>query len=81
MYPEKLGELVPEFLAAIPDDPYSEHGFVYKRGDDPAAKGGYTLYSVGDDGEDNGGTRAEHEFDALTRTGKGTDFVFMPRTK
>lgn len=77
-YPEKLGELVPEFLAAVPDDPYSEHGFVYKRGDNPAAKGAYTLYSVGDDGQDNGGTRAEHEFDALIRTGKGTDFVFMP---
>lgn len=81
MYPERLGELVPEFLAAVPDDPYSEHGFVYKRGDNPAAKGGYTLYSVGDDGEDNGGTRAEHEFDALTPTGKGTDFVFMPAAK
>lgn len=78
MYPERLGELVPEFLAAVPDDPYSEHGFVYKRGDNPAAKGGYTLYSVGDDGEDNGGTRAEHEFDALTPAGKGADFVFMP---
>lgn len=78
VYPEKLGELVPEFLAAIPDDPYSEDGFVYKRGDNPAAKGGYTLYSVGDDGEDNGGTRAEHEFDALTPAGKGADFVFMP---
>lgn len=77
-YPEKLDELVPEFLPGVPEDPYSAQGFVYKRGDDPAAKGSYTLYSVGDDGEDNGGQRAEHEHDALVPAGKGTDFVFMP---
>lgn len=80
MYPEKLSELVPEFLSGVPEDPYSESGFVYKRGDNPAAKGTYTLYSVGDDGEDNGGLRAEHEHDALVPAGKGTDFVFMPPT-
>ncbi|MBL8762053.1 MAG: hypothetical protein JNL50_12205 [Phycisphaerae bacterium] len=77
-YPEKLDELVPEFLPGVPEDPYFEKGFVYERGDDPAAKGTYTLYSVGDDGEDNGGLRAEHEHDALVPAGKGTDFVFMP---
>lgn len=80
-YPEKLDELVPEFLPGVPEDPYFEKGFVYKRGDDPSVKGSYTLYSVGDDGEDNGGLRAEHEHDALVPAGKGTDFVFMPPQK
>lgn len=80
-YPEKLDELVPEFLPGVPEDPYSAQGFVYKHGDDPAAKGTYTLYSVGDDGEDNGGLRAEHEHDALVPAGKGTDFVVMPPQK
>lgn len=77
-YPANLGELVPEFLPAVPDDPYSEKGFVYKPSGTPTIKGGYTLYSVGDDGEDNGGLRAEHEQDALMPAGKGTDFVFIP---
>ncbi|MBL8762052.1 MAG: hypothetical protein JNL50_12200 [Phycisphaerae bacterium] len=78
-YPEKLGELVPEFLDAVPGDPYSELGFVYKPGPDRKARASYTLYSVGDDDEDNAGQRALTEHDALRPVGKGKDLVFMPK--
>ena len=48
--PERLDELVPKYLAATPVDPFSNQPLVYRRGDT-----GYLLYSVGPDGEDNGG--------------------------
>lgn len=76
-YPERTAELVPTFLPAIPEEPYSSKGFIYKRG--AAARAGYTLYSVGDDDEDNNAARAPSEFDALKAEGKGTDFVFVPK--
>lgn len=78
-YPEKLEQLVPAFIEGMPGDPYSDSGFVYKPGQDRKARGSYTLYSVGDDNEDNGGKRAMSEFDALRKEGKGTDLVFVPK--
>ena len=44
------GPLLPKCLAAIPIDPFSNQPLVYRRSDT-----GYLLYSVGPDGEDNGG--------------------------
>jgi len=49
-YPKKLDVLAPEFLAAIPRDPYIGEPIRYKR-----TRKGYVLYCVGPDGEDNGG--------------------------
>jgi hypothetical protein len=48
--PERLDELVPQYLAALPVDPFSDQPLVYHRGD-----GDFLLYSVGRDGADNGG--------------------------
>ena len=48
--PEKLADLVPDYLSEVPRDPYSGKPLVYRRN----AKG-YVLYSVGPDGHDNGG--------------------------
>jgi hypothetical protein len=50
--PERLAELVPEYLAELPDDPFSGRPLVYRRTDDS-----YALYSVGENGRDDGGTR------------------------
>jgi hypothetical protein len=59
--PERLDELVPKYLAAIPVDPFSNQPLVYRRGDTD-----YLLYSVGADGEDNG-ARFGSSFDTYSR--------------
>jgi hypothetical protein len=48
--PESLDQLVPKYLDAVPIDPFDGKPLRYKRLDK-----GYTIYSVGEDGEDNGG--------------------------
>lgn len=48
--PSSLQELVPEFLPAEPWDPMSGKALRYRLKD-----GGFALYSVGEDGVDNGG--------------------------
>jgi len=49
--PENLGELVPDFLASIPIDLMNAEPFRYRREGDT----GFVLYSVGEDGKDDGG--------------------------
>ena len=49
-YPERLDDLVPGYLAAVPIDPFSEKPFIYERRGD-----GYLLSSVGVDGVHDGG--------------------------
>ncbi len=49
-YPEKLSDLMPEFIAAIPNEVVSEKAMTYVRTAD-----GYILYSSGWDGVDDGG--------------------------
>jgi hypothetical protein len=53
-YPEKLDELVPAVLGAVPDDPCSGEPFRYERRGD-----GCLLYSFGTNGVDDGGTNGE----------------------
>lgn len=48
--PEKLDELVPQFLIAVPEDPFDGQPLRYLR-----LEKGYVIYSIGSDGEDNGG--------------------------
>ena len=48
--PESLDEAIPEFLAAMPVDPFGSAPLRYLRSDQ-----GYVLYSVGVDGHNNGG--------------------------
>jgi hypothetical protein len=50
-HPASLSELVPAFLAAELIDPWSGKPFHYQLHQD----GGFTLYSVGEDGQDDGG--------------------------
>ena len=49
-YPEKLGELAPKYLAAVPDDLFSGKALIYR-----TEGKGYLLYSVGANGRDDGG--------------------------
>jgi len=50
-YPAALSELVPQFIATELVDPWSGKPFRYRLN----ADGVFTLYSVGEDGRDNGG--------------------------
>jgi hypothetical protein len=49
-YPERLDELVPEYLSRVPDDPYSGKPICYRR-----TSTGYVVYSVGVNRVDDGG--------------------------
>ena len=48
--PSELAELVPAYLDEVPIDPFDARPIRYKR-----TEPGYLLYSVMEDGEDNGG--------------------------
>ncbi len=50
-FPAELDELVPAFLTAVPMDLMSGQPLRYRRN----ADGSFTLYSVGEDGKDDGG--------------------------
>jgi hypothetical protein len=70
-YPDALAKLVPEFVQSVPVDCMDGHDLRYRLNLD----GTYLLYSVGDDGVDNGG-------DPTPKEGKnrgffdGRDFVW-----
>ena len=53
-YPEKLAELVPSYLPAVPRDPFSGQAMKYRR-----EGAGYVLYSVGVNRRDDGGRNTE----------------------
>jgi hypothetical protein len=60
-FPPALTEVVPEYLEAVPSDPFGDGPLVYRpRGD------GYDLYSVGPDGDDDGGVIAESNVDPVS---------------
>ena len=67
--PEKLDDLVPAYLAAAPQDPFDGKPLRYKK-----LVKGYVVYSVGEDGEDNGGAEKNTEGFSV---GKGTDITFI----
>jgi hypothetical protein len=48
--PERLEELVPQYLSEVPSDPFDGNPIRYRHADP-----GYCLYSISDDGQDNGG--------------------------
>ena len=49
--PSDLNQLVPEYLDAVPMDPYSGKPVIYRL----SQPGKWTVYSVSRDGEDDGG--------------------------
>jgi hypothetical protein len=67
--PEKFDELVPLFLPAVPADPFDGEPLRYHR-----LANGYVIYSVGRDGEDNGGR--ERPTDAKSSDKTGYDITF-----
>lgn len=81
-YPASLDELVPHYLRALPLDPWSGRALGYRREVDlPDGRPAYLLYSVGVDGEDNGGKAAPsgREFDAINGEAPGTDYSVSPK--
>jgi hypothetical protein len=56
--PDSLDELLPEHLPVIPGDPFAPHPLRYDR-----LGVRYTVYSVGPDGRDDGGTPAQRGSD------------------
>jgi hypothetical protein len=63
-YPKGLRDLVPEFLRDVPVDYMDGHDIRYRLN----ANGSFLLYSVGEDGVDNGG-------DATPVEGKNVGFL------
>jgi hypothetical protein len=57
-YPATLAELVPAYIGELPKDPFADSELRYKR-----ENGRYLLYSVGENGRDDGG-RNENEYPA-----------------
>jgi hypothetical protein len=49
-WPQQLADLVPDFLAAVPSDPFTDAPLRYQRLED-----GVVIYSIGRDREDGGG--------------------------
>ena len=74
--PEMLEALVPAYVEALPPDPFAEQGtLVYRVLGEPDERGlRYLLYSVGRDGEDNGGAASERMRDAAYSTDRGKGF-------
>ena len=64
-WPESLNDLVPTYLPNVPLDPFSGTSLRYRRLDD-----GVVIYSVGPDGQDNGGNLDKNP------TKEGTDLGF-----
>ncbi len=56
-YPQELSMLVPDYMSAVPEDPFSGGALCYRLDD----YDGYLLYSVGEDTEDNGGVFRDEE--------------------
>jgi hypothetical protein len=48
--PDSLGDLVPRFVDVVPADPYDGRPLRYQK-----LTKGYVVYSVGEDGNDDGG--------------------------
>ncbi len=65
--PSELAELVPTYLDEVPIDPFDARPIRYKR-----VHGGYVLYSITEDGEDNGGIEKEQ-----AGRGKPYDLCFI----
>jgi hypothetical protein len=77
-FPERLEELVPSYLQALPVDPVSGRSYGYRRlsPEEDSTKWGYIVYSLGRDGQDDGGAaHPQGKFSALRPDGAGYDFV------
>jgi len=72
-YPPDLNALLPEILSSVPRDPVDGQPFRYRLNTD----GTFLLYSVGEDGEDNGGDPSPvTNSKSLVTWLRGRDFVW-----
>jgi hypothetical protein len=71
-FPEKLSELTPEFLASVPLDPVDGQPLRYLRNTD----GTFLLYSIGDDGVDDGGNPKPSGDSQSLQWQRGRDWVW-----
>lgn len=70
-FPHDLESLVPAHLASLPADPFSGRPLCYRRRADE-----FDLWSVGMDGEDNGGTTSAYgPLEAMNYSGAGFDVL------
>ncbi len=76
-FPDSLEELVEKgFLEGVPMDPYSDGALVYRKAGD-----GFTLYSVGENFDDDGGTAGRDRDGRPKLWGSSGDAVFWPVDK
>ena len=82
-WPRDLEELVPKYLAEVPEDPYTGRALRYRRLEQADEFGrGYVLYSAGVDREDDGGTLHESGAAIAGRPeGTGSDLVFTAKQR
>lgn len=73
-YPTTLGELVPAYIADVPLDSTTGGPLIYR-----VSENGYTLYSVGNDGEDNGGVELVPPTSNRNEPAKGDTLFRKPR--
>ena len=66
-WPEKLDELVPEYLDEVPLDPFALKPLRYKKHESK-----WIIYSIGPDGKDDGGLKKYVPY----KTDEGTDLIF-----
>ena len=71
-YPSSLEALVPQFLSAVPVDPMSARPLRYRLNPD----GTFTLYSVNEDGRDDGGDAASGSVASKIDLWSGRDAVW-----
>ena len=69
-FPQTLDRLVPEYLKAVPQDPFGPGPLTYKRQDDD-----FLLYSWGLNFQDHGG---QHNKEAFRNKKESGDYVFWP---
>lgn len=78
--PQRLGDLVPDYLPDLPLDPYSQKPLVYRANGDS-----FLLYSVGHDRIDNGGNFTNmttyYSRDAFNRFVGGYDYDLETNTR
>lgn len=70
-YPSDLAQLVPNYASSISIDPFDLHPLRYRLDD----RDGYSLYSIGEDGKDDGGP-LRNEKGELYWEGNGPDWTF-----
>ncbi len=72
MIPESLESLVPEFLKAIPADPFDGKPLRYKK-----LAMGYVVYSIGEDGTDDGGKEQPISYDPQNKPAWDVTFTVL----